>query len=148
MKKTCAGFIFLNDKCLSVTLHLQLLMQPFDPAMQKTTMLTSLCQNVCFNSIGRKRMVIRTGYECRFYALVIHDELMFFSMRKLRQNTIQTADRRPCCTQLVYVCLDTCCSHFLTIIAGVDVHFRHESELPACRTLGLNPGCRGARRGC
>ena len=26
--------------------------------------------------------------------------------------------------------LDTCCSHFLTIIAGVDLHFRHESELP------------------
>ena len=30
---------------------------------------------------------------------------------------------------LVYVSLDTCCSHFLTIIAGVDLHFRHESEL-------------------
>ena len=32
--------------------------------------------------------------------------------------------------QLVSACLDTCCSHFLTIIAGVDLHFRHESELP------------------
>ena len=40
--------------------------------------------------------------------------------------------------------LDTRCSHFLTIIAGVDLHFRHESELPVCRTRGLNPGCRGA----
>ena len=30
----------------------------------------------------------------------------------------------------VSVCLDTCCSHFLTIMAGVDLHFRHESELP------------------
>ena len=32
--------------------------------------------------------------------------------------------------------LDTCCSHFLTIIAGVDLHFRYryESELPVCRT--------------
>ena len=36
--------------------------------------------------------------------------------------------------QLVYACLDTCCRHFLTIIAGVDLHFRHESELPVCRT--------------
>ena len=34
--------------------------------------------------------------------------------------------------------LDTCCSHFLTIIAGVDLNFRHESELPVCRTQGLN----------
>ena len=34
----------------------------------------------------------------------------------------------------VYACLDTCCSHFLTIVAGVDLHFRHESELPVCRT--------------
>ena len=33
--------------------------------------------------------------------------------------------------------LDTCCSHILTIIAGVDLHFRHESELPVCRTRGL-----------
>ena len=33
---------------------------------------------------------------------------------------------------MVYACLDTCCSHFLTIIAGVDVHFRHESELCIC----------------
>ena len=29
---------------------------------------------------------------------------------------------------MVYVCLNTCCSHFLTIIAGVDLHFRHESD--------------------
>ena len=49
---------------------------------------------------------------------------------------------------LVYACLDTCCSHFLTIIAGVDLHFRHESKLPACRTWGLNRGRHGARRGC
>ena len=35
---------------------------------------------------------------------------------------------------MVCACLDTCCSHFLTIIAGVDLHFRHESELPVCRT--------------
>ena len=35
---------------------------------------------------------------------------------------------------MVHACLDTCCSHFLTIIAGVDLHFRHESELPVCRT--------------
>ena len=40
---------------------------------------------------------------------------------------------------LGYECLDTCCSHFLTIIAGVDLHFRHESELPVCQTRGLNP---------
>ena len=39
-----------------------------------------------------------------------------------------------------YACLDTCCSHFLTIIAGVDLHFRHESELPVCWTRGLNQG--------
>ena len=45
---------------------------------------------------------------------------------------------------MVYACLDTCCSHFLTIIAGVDLHFRHESELPVCRTRGLNPGRRAA----
>ena len=43
-------------------------------------------------------------------------------------------------TMLVYACLDTCCSDFLTIIAGVDLNFRHESELPVCRTRGLNPG--------
>ena len=50
---------------------------------------------------------------------------------------------------LVYVCLDTCCSLFLTIIAGVgDLHFRHESGLPVCRTRGLNLGRRSARRGC
>ena len=29
---------------------------------------------------------------------------------------------------LVYAYLDTCCGHFLTIIAGVDLHFGHESE--------------------
>ena len=34
---------------------------------------------------------------------------------------------------LVYASLDTCCSHFLTIIAGVDLHFRHESKLPVCQ---------------
>ena len=34
------------------------------------------------------------------------------------------------CHDLVYACLDICCSHFLTIVAGVDLHFRHESELP------------------
>ena len=47
----------------------------------------------------------------------------------------------------VYVCLDTCCSHFLTIIAGVDLHFRHESELPGmpdwaeqrCQFIALSP---------
>ena len=49
---------------------------------------------------------------------------------------------------VVYACLDTCCSHFLTIIAGVDLHFRHESKRPVCRTWGFNPGHRGARRGC
>ena len=49
---------------------------------------------------------------------------------------------------LVYACLDTCCKHFLTIIAGADLNFRHESDLPVCRTRGLNPGRRGARRGC
>ena len=48
---------------------------------------------------------------------------------------------------LVYA-LDTCCSHFLTIIADMDLHFRHESELPVCQTRGLNPGRRGARRSC
>ena len=42
--------------------------------------------------------------------------------------------------RMVYVCLDTCCSHFLTIIAGVDLHFRHESKLPVCQTQGFNPG--------
>ena len=31
-----------------------------------------------------------------------------------------------------YPCLDTCCSHFLTIIAGVDLHFTHESKLIVC----------------
>ena len=49
--------------------------------------------------------------------------------------------------RLVYACVDTCCSHFLTIIAGVDLHFRHESELPVCQTWGLNPGHCGARWG-
>ena len=47
-----------------------------------------------------------------------------------------------------YACLDTCCSHFLTTIADVDLHLSHESELPVCRTRGLNPGRRSARRGC
>ena len=47
----------------------------------------------------------------------------------------------------LFVCLDTCCSYFLTIIAGVDLHFRHESELPVCRTRGLNPGHPCERRG-
>ena len=41
-------------------------------------------------------------------------------------------------TRMVYACLDTCCSHFLTIIAGVDLPFMRESELPVCRTRGLN----------
>ena len=36
---------------------------------------------------------------------------------------------------VLYVYLDTCCSHFLTIIAGVDLHFRHES----CR-IAVVPG--------
>ena len=35
--------------------------------------------------------------------------------------------------------------HFLTIIDGVDLHFRHESKLRMCRTRGLNPGGSGAR---
>ena len=47
------------------------------------------------------------------------------------------------CALLFYACLDTCCSHFLTIITGVDLHFRHEPELPVCRTQELNPGHRG-----
>ena len=33
---------------------------------------------------------------------------------------------------LVCALLDTCCSDFLTIIAGVELHFRHESEQPVC----------------
>ena len=41
-------------------------------------------------------------------------------------------------TRMVYACLDTCCSHFLTIIAGVDLPFMRESELPVCRTRGMN----------
>ena len=41
-------------------------------------------------------------------------------------------------THMVYACLDTCCSHFLTIIAGVDLPFMRESELPVCRTRGMN----------
>ena len=49
---------------------------------------------------------------------------------------------------LVYACLDTCCNHSLTIVAGVDLHFKHESELPVCRSWGLNLGGHGARRGC
>ena len=49
---------------------------------------------------------------------------------------------------LVYACLDTCCSHYLTIIAGGDLHFRHESELPVCQTRGLNPGRRSVWRDC
>ena len=32
----------------------------------------------------------------------------------------------------VYALLDTFCSHFLIIIAGVDLHFGHESKLPVC----------------
>ena len=35
---------------------------------------------------------------------------------------------------MFHACLDTCCSHFLTAITGVDLHFRHESKLPVCRT--------------
>ena len=45
-----------------------------------------------------------------------------------------TSDIRGCFLSPIYECLDTCCSHFLTIIAGVDLHFRHESELHVCRT--------------
>ena len=36
-------------------------------------------------------------------------------------------------------CLDICYSHFLTIIAGVDLHFRHDSKLPVCQDLGIEP---------
>ena len=35
---------------------------------------------------------------------------------------------------VLYTRLDTCCCHFLTIIAGVDLHFRHESELLVFQT--------------
>ena len=45
---------------------------------------------------------------------------------------------------LFYACLGTCCSHFLTTTAGVDLHYRHASKLPVCRT----PGRCSARRGC
>ena len=31
---------------------------------------------------------------------------------------------------MVYACLNTCCSHFLTTIAGVVLHCKQESELP------------------
>ena len=40
----------------------------------------------------------------------------------------------------MFVCLNPCYSHFLTIIAGVDLHLRHEFELPVCGTQDLNPG--------
>ena len=40
----------------------------------------------------------------------------------------------------VYACSDTWCSHFLIFIAGVDLHFGHESEMPICGTLELNQG--------
>ena len=39
---------------------------------------------------------------------------------------------------LFYVCLATCCSHFLTIIAGVNPHFMHELELPVCQQSRVN----------
>ena len=37
-----------------------------------------------------------------------------------------------CIILVVYACLDTCCNQFLTIIAGVHIHFKHESKLPVC----------------
>ena len=46
---------------------------------------------------------------------------------------------------VLYACLDTCCNHFLTIM---DLHCRHKSELPVCRTRGLNSGRCSARQGC
>ena len=48
---------------------------------------------------------------------------------------------------MVYACLDTCWSPFLTIIPGVDLHFWHESELPVCRAQRLKLSHHGARRG-
>ena len=46
--------------------------------------------------------------------------------------------------------LDTCCTHFLTIIAGLDLQFSHESELPVSYVYawGLKLVNCGARRGC
>ena len=49
-----------------------------------------------------------------------------------------TSTHRHYYTHMVYACLDTCCSHFLTIIAGVDLPFMRESELPVCGTRGMN----------
>ena len=48
----------------------------------------------------------------------------------------------------VHACSDTWCSHFLIIIAGVDLHFGHESEMPVCCTLELNQGRSVAGQGC
>ena len=62
----------------------------------------------------------------------------------LQVSVLRWPVKREC---LFYMCLDTCCSHFLTIIASVDLHFRHESKLPVCQTCGLNPGRRGVRQG-
>ena len=45
-----------------------------------------------------------------------------------------------------YAYLDAYCSHFLTIKAGVNLHFKYESELLVCWTR--NPDLHGARRGC
>ena len=51
-------------------------------------------------------------------------------MRLLKWSTGVCPRTGKATGRFVYTCLDTCCSHFLTIIAGVDLHFRHESELP------------------
>ena len=45
------------------------------------------------------------------------------------------------CLQVAFLMcvLDTCCSHFLTIIAGVDLHFRHD-QIACMPDLGIKPG--------
>ena len=74
---------------------------------------------------------------------ILRDIVLLKIRRCINVHNVQEV----CSTELmVYACLDTCCSHSLTIIAGVDLYFRHESELPVCRTRGLNLGRCFARR--
>ena len=83
---------------------------------------------------------IDAGYKCGTWMDDVLSCLCFWELPGLWYATDMNSTcifaglNIPDCNYPVYACLDTCYSHFLTIIAGVDLHFRHESKLPVCRT--------------
>ena len=86
--------------------------------------------------------------QSHMYSRTLHDTMSIYVSMYYHTCMSERFNLPDSVRFMVYACLDTCCSQFLTIIAGVDLHFRHESKLPVCRTRALNPGRRGARRGC